>query len=236
MSGSLTELHNLSRSRFDGALPQEALNGRVVEVVGLGSVGSHLAYALAKMGFAVSGFDPDTVDPENIGTQLFGPMHLGLPKAQALHTLLSMLLASSPFSSFFGKYQDTARYSLGERSVLCLCTDSMESRKEIVEESLGRPVAELPGLIVDTRVALDYCTVLFARPRSSESILEYKKTLYSDEEASPLPCRARMLISTSMAAAAVAAAGVKRWALGGTLPHQVGLDLKCFMAFGLDGE
>jgi sulfur carrier protein ThiS adenylyltransferase len=68
---------------------KEKLASASVAVAGLGGLGSNITLMLARSGvghlFLV---DFDTVDPTNLNRQAYGISHLGMPKTQAIKTLI----------------------------------------------------------------------------------------------------------------------------------------------------
>lgn len=71
-------------------------------LVGCGGTGSHIAQAAARLAAHVGGsslkltfIDGDTVEPRNVGRQLFAPFELGRNKAQTLAARLSAALGQS---------------------------------------------------------------------------------------------------------------------------------------------
>jgi molybdopterin/thiamine biosynthesis adenylyltransferase len=70
-----------------------SLKGKTVALVGCGSLGSHVAYLLAKAGVGrLYLIDPQTVTRDNIGRSVLGSAHAGLPKAKALAQQLLLQL------------------------------------------------------------------------------------------------------------------------------------------------
>lgn len=60
-----------------------------VKVFGIGSIGSNLIKQLALTGFKdIVGYDFDTVDEENIGSQEFDIRHIGMKKTAAIQKLM----------------------------------------------------------------------------------------------------------------------------------------------------
>ena len=60
-----------------------------VKVFGVGSIGSNLIKQLALVGFKdITGYDFDTVDEDNIGSQEFRIEHVGMKKTEAIQKLM----------------------------------------------------------------------------------------------------------------------------------------------------
>ena len=114
------------------ANPQDPIT---VHLVGAGGSGSQMLSALARINYALSRlerqtldvtvFDPDTVEEPNIGRQLFSVSELGLNKAEAL---------VSRFNRIFGTEwkAEPHKHSLssynGRPNIIISCTDSAKHR------------------------------------------------------------------------------------------------------------
>lgn len=108
-----------------------------VTLVGAGGNGSQMLSALArinhallqlgKQGISVTVYDPDTIQPANIGRQLFTEAELGLNKANCLVSRFNRLFGTDWLAvpDFFdhkdGKYGN----------ILITCVDNVGTRKEI---------------------------------------------------------------------------------------------------------
>lgn len=113
-----------------------------VNLIGAGGTGSQVLTCLARLdvtlralghpGLFVTLYDPDIVTEANIGRQLFGPMDLGLNKAQCLITRIN---------NFFGydwKAEDRAYPSVLKETrrdeianITITCTDNIKSRLDL---------------------------------------------------------------------------------------------------------
>lgn len=113
-----------------------------VNLIGAGGTGSQVLTCLARLdvtlralghpGLFVTLYDPDTVTEANIGRQLFGPMDLGMNKAQCLITRVN---------NFFGNdwkavpdifptvLKDARRNNMANITVTC--TDNIKSRLDL---------------------------------------------------------------------------------------------------------
>lgn len=231
-------------TRFHRILPPEALDDFSVVVAGVGAVGSHLAYGLSKMGAKIKIFDPDTVGEENLGTQMYGKLCVGMPKVVAMLKTLRFLGAVHQFSeglpremnerNFWVSYPREPNYGL------VLCVDSMKSREKILNERLkrGKRVSSYLRFIVDIRVGGEVVQVLSLkgeelRDRSMKDWL--LSTIVPDEEARNEPCGATMFIPTAMAAAALGCCTVKAGILGLPSPRILTVDLRNWFTVGLEG-
>jgi len=69
--------------------------------------------------------------------------------------------------------------------------DSMSSRKAIFESFLMSPSARF---FIDGRMAARFGQVFFVDKGDRETVENYEKSLFSDEEAMPLPCTEKATI------------------------------------------
>ena len=124
-----------------------------VNLIGAGGTGSQVLTCLARLdvtlralghpGLFVTLYDPDIVTEANIGRQLFGPMDLGLNKAQCLVTRIN---------SFFGNdwkaearlypsvLKEVKRDEMA--NITITCTDNIKSRLDLWKVLKAVPVRE----------------------------------------------------------------------------------------------
>jgi len=70
-------------------IDSEKLSEWKVKVFGIGSIGSLLIQQLALVGFKdITGYDFDTVDDDNIGSQGFRKEHIGMKKTEAIQKMM----------------------------------------------------------------------------------------------------------------------------------------------------
>jgi molybdopterin/thiamine biosynthesis adenylyltransferase len=103
-----------------------------VTIVGAGSVGSAVAYALARTGvtrFEI--FDDDIVEDKNIANQMYTRLDVGKPKVEALSGILSDINDEiADESRFRNERWSGQRFSGGH---VFLCVDTIETRRDICE-------------------------------------------------------------------------------------------------------
>ncbi len=113
-----------------------------VNIIGAGGTGSQVLTCMARLdvtlralghpGLFVTLYDPDIVTEANIGRQLFGPMELGLNKAQCLITRVNNFFGNDwkaearPYPSVLKemKQEETANITI-------TCTDNIKSRLDL---------------------------------------------------------------------------------------------------------
>lgn len=104
-----------------------------IHIYGLGSIGSHTAMALAKMGVATLFlYDYDTVEEDNTPAQLYGKDDIGKPKLEALKDKINTETGVKPAikEAVIDKYfiPDTT-----PDSIHIVAFDNIESRKAIAQ-------------------------------------------------------------------------------------------------------
>jgi molybdopterin/thiamine biosynthesis adenylyltransferase len=147
--------------------------------VGAGSLGSNLAVLLARMGLEdITVYDDDIVEAHNLGHQAYRNQDIGGYKVMALQHIIreqTRTIIISDCSRTDGADIDT--------DILLLATDTMSSRREISKN------AEY-NFCVDGRFGgLTGNIYTFSKMEWDK----YEKTLYSDEEATPLSCGGRSI-------------------------------------------
>lgn len=113
-----------------------------VNIIGAGGTGSQVLTCMARLdvtlralghpGLFVTLYDPDIVSEANIGRQLFGPMDLGLNKAQCLITRINNFFGNDwkaeprPYPSVL---KEVKRDEIANITVTC--TDNIKSRLDL---------------------------------------------------------------------------------------------------------
>lgn len=127
-------------------------------VVGAGGTGSHIIQSLARIaahvgpgaGLAITVIDGDTVEPKNVGRQLFSRADVGLNKAQALaarfSSVFGLRITAVPEMATEGLLESVARppggRSVAPTRILIGAVDTPRARR-IIHAALGRGVARI---------------------------------------------------------------------------------------------
>lgn len=181
-----------------------------VHLLGVGSVGSHIASMLARVGVTdLTVWDHDSIDSHNIGPSLYGLLDFGLYKVDALAAILlrdTGVLAKTERRKYEGEKL--------KGSVVC-AVDSMEARQTIWKAVKKNPFVDI---FIDTRVAEEFFQVFFIRPCRTEDIAHYEHFLtYGGNEAARQMCGLHSVIYISSAVAAEAVKGLSKfWKSGRT--------------------
>jgi hypothetical protein len=175
-----------------------------VNVVGVGGIGSPTALALGKLGCPrLALWDPDTVEPHNLPSQLYRPIDVGHAKVDALAEIVR---AFSP-AEVESRPEAVATQRLD--GIVVMAVDTMAARTAIWKSAV-RYKAAVP-LLIDARMGAQVCRVLTIRPTDPDDVRFYESTLYDDAEALDEPCTAQAIVYTTFGVAALIAGQVKRF-------------------------
>lgn len=183
-----------------------AFGARRVDVIGCGAIGSRVVLDLTKLGVEnIHAWDFDKVEEHNIANQAFGIGDIGSSKTEALATLVKN--ATEQTIEIHSERVDGTQM-LGD--IVFVLTDTMKSRKEIWDCGLKYKLRT--KLLVEARMGADSMRIYAVNPNRRGHILEYDKTLYTDEEAEVSACGASITVGpTAEIAAGLATWQMVRW-------------------------
>lgn len=191
-----------------------------IEIVGVGSIGGWSALALCKLGCEdVTVLDGDVVDEHNVGSQIYSSSDIRMAKVTALANKVSLLTESRllPVASMWDERIDLK----GE--IIIGAVDSMDARERLYKYLLGRPV-----WLVDGRMAGNEINIYTMKMDDSERTTEYQETLFSDEEALPVPCSERSVMYNCFMVGSLMADIVAHIANRKEVPFEIVVDLMNF--------
>ncbi len=199
------EIEELYRQRQLEIAPPAAMRRLPVHVIGAGGIGSNFCFLGAKLGLDLTVYDGDSVEAENVASQLFGPAHIGMPKVQAVREVcLAHAAMEINAQAVFVKGGEKVT------GILVEALDSMEERKKIWEKVVLPQAAALEAL-VSVRMGAESGTVFTLRPGQARERIWYEANgLYSDQDSLPLPCTGRATSYCANTAASLAVHQVKR--------------------------
>lgn len=214
--------------------PKKLINP--VFILGLGSIGSASAIALAKMGTpqGLTFLDFDLFEEHNIPNQLcLEKAHKGQLKVSAMAELcrsmghvgqikeLPLKLLGEDLVDLQGEVKGKVKNYLN--GIVLSLPDSMVARKDLWSCCKYNP--KVKGLI-DVRVAGrgQYIVIYSTGVMSSQDIKRYESTLYNDDQASQDPCGARGVIFTTLIAGGLVASLVRQLHLEMPIPTKITLD------------
>lgn len=186
--------------------PAQYANKRVA-VIGVGTIGSHLALTLARMQVALTLYDADTVEAHNLATQTYGLEDIGKEKVAAVMEQIAEYADMSKYEAHATEYDGTPI----EADIIVSAVDSLDARRAIatalVENKVEKP-------IVDGRVGREQVEVYYF-PTANEWLAQLPETGDVD------PCGARFTAYTANIAAGLLANNVKRLLLGQQPPTRI---------------
>ena len=121
-------------------ISSDALNKWKIKVFGIGSIGSNLIKQLALVGFKdITGYDYDTVDDDNIGSQEFDMRHIGMKKTVAIQKLMKEAYDFDVAVSD-GKIDEKTELAPEENTLYFCSFDSLEARQMLWDKLKAFPV------------------------------------------------------------------------------------------------
>jgi len=192
-----------------------------ITIIGCGAVGSAVGVMLAKLGaMDVTLWDGDTIEPHNVANQMFDRAHAGNNKATALSTNMEY---ASPTDGTNYRANETHWDNETTTPIMIVAVDSMDTRKAIYETLKTKMGVRF---VIDARMGGEMFRIHSGDMRLPEYQTFYEKTLYSDEEAEPLPCTARGIAYNTFAIAGQIGAILKQYLTDEQPPKELIQDLK----------
>lgn len=175
----------MDRSRFTALLPDECIKGVRVVVVGCGTLGSHTALTLARLG--VERFtlvDHDVVGVENIATQAFGDADISKSKVDALMQHLCDINPGIDVAKYQVEFDTSWKVGKKKEKLLVFAvTDNIESRRTVWQTYKDN--ANLHAFF-DARMGGEQLDAFAIKP-GSPSAMVYEKCL-EDTNYTPARC------------------------------------------------
>lgn len=201
---SKTQKVNFKRQKeiFDPQVSQVQKN---ITIVGLGSIGSHVALALTRLGLKnLTLWDFDKVEEHNIPSQSYCLKDVGKFKATRLKQHLENINSNAKIISVNQKYSASF---LSKNEILIIAVDSMEERKNIYNDMKHLYSQTQDLMIIDGRVGGAQLEVYTCR-----NLKEWQGTFSDNPDTDP--CGARYICYISMVVGAFIANQIKRFLKG----------------------
>jgi len=194
--------------------------GFPIDIIGAGSIGGWTALALLKMGCQdVNVYDFDKVEEQNVGSQCFTVTDIGIDKVIALKEKL-FLMTNEQITAVNEKYEK----GVHSGDVIIAAVDNMKTRIELFKEHVGQP-----KWLIDGRMAAHEINLYTVRLDDPADCAFYEKTLFSDEEASPVLCSERSVVYNVYIIGGYITSYVARIANGKKPPLEAIIDLENYM-------
>ena len=201
----------IDSSRHEHVFRTEWVPGKIL-IVGLGSIGSNLACNLAKLNLhELILVDADVVEEHNLANQRFVGADVGEFKVDAVQSAIEAICGAEA-GSLPLMLGDSALDRLEppmarcRYETVCLCTDSIESRRLAIERVKLNRVTDL---VVDCRMNATQATVYAFDPRDFGQMARYEATLHGDDEVDDR--NGGCALTQSIGATAQIAADVAAW-------------------------
>ncbi len=166
-------------------ISDEKVRGWKVKVYGLGSIGSILVKQLALVGFKdITGYDFDTVDDDNIGSQEFRVGHVGLKKTEAIQKLMKEDYGFD-MRVVEGKIDANTPVMPEDKTIYFCAFDSLEARKILWDK-----LKTFPVIWGESRIGMTSQRYYFVdlKNRNEEWIAEYDASLDPSGPRTELKC------------------------------------------------
>lgn len=195
--------------------------GKRVAIIGVGTIGSHLALTLARMQVPMTLYDHDTIEQHNLATQSYTRRDIGAYKVDAVRRQCEAIGAEE--DSVRAKAEQYESQDDTEYDFIVSCVDSLDARRAIatrliegVDEHWSVPMAErlrnMP--IHDGRVGAEQVEVY--RYENAQAWLDGLPATADTD-----PCGARFTAYTANICAGLLANNIKRELLGQTVQPRI---------------
>lgn len=204
-------------SRQIDLIPTSILN-EPITIVGAGSIGSFAALSLAKMGFHnLTVIDHDKVDTVNMSCQFHGFFDVGQPKATALKKRVEEItLGHTKVTAHVEKWEGRPL-----DGIVVAAVDSMAVRKHLWDMATNNFKTKI---VVDARMGAELALLYVMNPHDVADRNDYPKSLYSDDEASKVPCTQKSTTHCAIMAGSLVAQAIKDYLLSPTKGYPRALD------------
>lgn len=209
--------------RHAGFFNPEKQKATAVVVYGAGSVGSHLAYELAKLGTkSMMIVDFDDIEAHNISNQFYKPTQIGAKKSACLaYNLMDFTGIESAFDESKLSEDSDYKYYTARDSVHFTTFDNMDARKLVFENLRGFPVT-----LIDLRAGGEGWELFEVRMDDEADCEWFAKSL--EGEFVELKCGEKTVIYNVTSLAAEACSHFKKWNLSQERPGYITRNMNSF--------
>lgn len=158
-----------------------------IHIIGVGALGSWIAFILLKMGFNnINIYDYDVIEEHNIPNQLYKESQIGELKVRALDDLYKEFFNDGQYSRLIIHNQKLGEDYMPLSGVFFCAVDSMKSRKEIYENFVKYNTKA--KLWIEGRLSLHGAYVYTVQYGLIKQDTAYQKTLYDDTDTEVSAC------------------------------------------------
>jgi molybdopterin/thiamine biosynthesis adenylyltransferase len=190
--------------RQNDIVSQDKLNRYPFILIGAGGIGSVAGLVLAKMGVRdLTVYDPDVIEDHNLPNQTYRLSDVGKPKVEALAAICHDF-AGVDIKPHHQKFPTPSM----PEGIVISGVDSMTARRDIWDSAIKlNPRVQV---YIEARMGAQEGRIYTVSPLDSQ----YEASLYSDEEASELPCTARATGYNAFYLAGLLASQVQKFVMG----------------------
>lgn len=175
-----------STIRFSSAPWFNIINKMHIGVIGAGGIGSFAAFYIARLNpMLLTIYDEDKIEEVNMAGQLYSKTSLGRKKSQEIADFICNYTETSAYCyDHFRYFEDYIPFDI----VVC-GIDNMVGRKRLFESWAKYAKDNDEELIfIDGRLAAEKFQIFFISNKDDFALEEYKKYLFTDEEADETIC------------------------------------------------
>ena len=196
-----------------------------VTVCGLGTVGSHAAVEMARMGIgSMTLIDGDSVEAHNLPSQAYELSDVGRLKTEALSDRV-FAISEADVTIETKMLQGGELFTAGP---VIMAVDNMETRRAVLEQSLI-DMLDHP-LMIDGRMGGKQWQLLALDPSDQDSVKKWVNGYYfPQDEAAEIPCGGRTVSFMGGFIGGIIASYICRQVNGQDLPFFLGGDLDNFI-------
>jgi molybdopterin/thiamine biosynthesis adenylyltransferase len=211
----------VSYSRQSEFVDADQARGTHVSVLGLGTVGSHAAVELARLGIgSLYVVDGDAVEPENLPSQAYNLTDVGRTKVEACAERVQNV---SDHVQVTAEQKMLAGGEVFRPGPVVLAVDSMQARKAILELSVAHRPSH--SLLIDARMAGRTLQLYAFNPCENAALERWQAEWFDDSVALQVPCGGRSVSYIGATVGGLIASYVQRHLKGEPLPFFCQLDL-----------
>lgn len=163
---------------------------RDIHLIGLGGIGSYVAYNLARIGHNLVLIDGDVVDETNVnGGQLYRTTDIGKFKVDAIKEICRQFGAIDGLEAFSVQWN---KEEFGNCMITICGLDNMKSRKEIFESWISEYKGCNNSLFIDGRLLIENMEIFTIVGDNTKAIEDYETNhLFDDNEVADLDCTSK---------------------------------------------
>ncbi len=202
-----------SYGRFKGASWFSKLADSMILIGGAGSIGSNVAFQLARTGADIAIVDNDKVGIENLAGQMYGPAQIGKTKVEAIAEVIASLCEKptvTPINELVIPGEGQWLNIIPMADVVIVGFDNLPARRVMYEE--WRKNGKETSLFIDGRLSMENGEIYVLEKLDLPEVFEgYEKTYFREEDREELPCTMKSTTHCGMVLAGLIVANITNW-------------------------